>query len=390
MNNSNLVLNITHDDYDQTFEEKIRSFYDLSEGFDENLPSMFLTSDKSLNTFKNALINVYPDLKGYDFSFKKIFYQKWECKDIKLYINKSKTKTNSYAIYCCTKGIENLQTVWNIYKAIVQKNEDSLLTIYMTKYYYYNDGVCERQKLISKEDYDVSKDVYPYIDTDLMFDRFFNGDENLLLLVGESGLGKSKLASLAVKYLLENGEELSNVANVINIATVQNNDVLVCDEFWNSLEENAIKLVLIDDLDFMLTKRDTDVQGTDDLKKNTFISKFLPFTDGITKSKVKFIITTNQSYENLDQAVLRKGRLFDILELRRLSHNEAKSLWLKSDLQEKDFEKIFKDNILVADLCSEIHKRKKNIKSVSVDKEYLKEQSISKVTKAKTHKRIGL
>ena len=96
------------------------------------------------------------------------------------------------------------------------------------------------------------------------------------------------------------------------------------------------------------------------------------------KNKTKFIITTNQHFEDVDTALLRKGRLFDILEFRKLKNDEALTIWLSEDLKEEEFRKIFAGDVSQADLGSEIAKRKnKRIKNTVSS--YLKEQDISKV-----------
>jgi SpoVK/Ycf46/Vps4 family AAA+-type ATPase len=156
------------------------------------------------------------------------------------------------------------------------------------------------------------------------------------------------------------------------------------------LEADTYDFVILDDLDYMLTKRDSEVTSSDDAKKNNFLNQFLSFTDGIKKNNTKFIITTNQSFEDIDSALLRKGRMFDILELRRLDKNEALEIWKENELEESEFNSIFTQHeILSADLGSEINKRL-NKRIENTLSPYLKEEGISKMTKAGRTKKIGL
>ena len=97
---------------------------------------------------------------------------------------------------------------------------------------------------------------------------------------------------------------------------------------------------------------------SDDAKKNAFLNQLLSFTDGVQKNKTKFIITTNQHFDDVDTALLRKGRLFDILEFRKLTNSEALKIWLEQELKEEEFNKLFTDDVLQSDLGSEISKRK--------------------------------
>ena len=77
--------------------------------------------------------------------------------------------------------------------AIVEtvKNELSELNITMFSYYLNGLGGCDYVRSFLKNDFKPKKNYIPYIDTDEMFKQFFNGDENILLLVGKSGTGKS-------------------------------------------------------------------------------------------------------------------------------------------------------------------------------------------------------
>jgi SpoVK/Ycf46/Vps4 family AAA+-type ATPase len=176
----------------------------------------------------------------------------------------------------------------------------------------------------------------------------------------------------------------------INIVFVKSTDVLVLDNFWRSLEQFQADIVIIDDLDYMLTKRDSEVMSADDAKKNLFLNQFLTFTDGVEKYKTKFIITTNQRFDEIDSAILRKGRLFDILELRKLDKAEAQAIWNENNLNEDDFNNTFKTpEILQAELGSEINKRKnKRIQTAQLS--YLKEEGISKVERATKPKKVGM
>lgn len=209
----------------------------------------------------------------------------------------------------------------------------------------------------------------------------------------------TKLVSLMLKYAYNNTEylpydkmDIDIIENqFISVGRVKSTNVLASDQFWESIQKAQHDFIILDDLDFMLTKRESEVQTQDDVIRNQFLSQFLPFTDGIENNNTKFIITTNQTYEHMDSALLRKGRLFDILELRNLKVQEAKEIWLENSLKEEDFNTLFNSNTVVnpADLGSEIHKRtNKRIKNKT--KNYLLESEISKVQKARKNKKIVL
>ena len=87
---------------------------------------------------------------------------------------------------------------------------------------------------------------------------------------------------------------------------------------------------------------------------------------------------------------MRKGRLFDILELRELNNDEALDIWKDSGLSENDFSTLFKTKkVLPAELGSEINKRM-NDRIQNATQSYLKEDGISKTKNAGRSKRIGI
>lgn len=206
------------------------------------------------------------------------------------------------------------------------------------------------------------------------------------LYVSPSGVihHNSKMSTSILKYAAEHDdilpydkmEDVYDDHQYVAVASVKSNAVLADDLFWKELEQKEFDFVILDDLDFFLTSRNNEVTSNDEDQKNKFLNQFLSFTDGLEKSKTKFIITTNQPYKDLDTAVLRKGRLFDILELRDLSNEEALVIWKENDLKKKDFP--YKGRVLPADLGSEIAKRK-NTKIQESTEPYILEEGISKI-----------
>ena len=271
--------------------------------------------------------------------------------------------------YGKAKSLELINKFNIIYNNII-KNELSELTITMFSYYLNGMGGCEYVRSFFKNDFKPKKNYIPYIDTDEMFKQFFAGDENILLLVGKSGTGKSKLTSIAIEYLASNRVNSSNRT----VATISDANILLNDFFWYQIRDNKIDLVILDDFDFMLGSRDSE-----DTKHNKFLSKFLTFTDGVRKNKIKFIVTTNQEYRDMDKAILRKGRLFDVIEMRELSLEEGLEIWKSEGITEPY---PFENSVTIADLVYCIN----NLKGVEPRKEYLKDLSVRKTN---IGKRIG-
>ena len=266
-------------------------------------------------------------------------------------------------VYGKCKSLEVVKKINEIYLKTT-KEERETFNISLHSYYLDETNRIRWSENLLCDEFVPKKYYIPYIDTDEMFDQFFNGDENILILVGKSGVGKSKLASLGMKWLSENRN------NTAVVASVKNPEILANEEFWISIKNEYTDLVLLDDLDFMLNSR-TDERSQSDVLKNKFLSSFLTFTDGFRKNKIKFIITTNQEFKDIDTAILRKGRLFDVLELRELTFEEAKEVCKEENI-ENDF--LQKKSICASDLAHEITIRKK----AYIKKDYLKDKSVSK------------
>ncbi len=368
---------------------------DIQDGF------VFPVEDFSQKThefksFVKDVLVIDPSIKEYDYSRNKnSTFKKFIGDKVRMYVRGNSVEVFG-AIYCKSEEICN--AVWQA--VIKYEDADESIDLFMHSYFINNNVLDDNTKQIKFEELNyISDKYYPYINTQIMFDQFFTGSENILLLVGEPGLGKSKMSTLALKHAFKNPDKLpydklaDNPAldsQFITVVYVKSTDVLVNDKFWRELEKHDADFCIIDDLDYMLTKRDAEITSSDDQKKNDFLNQFLSFTDGVEKHKTKFIITTNQKYDEIDSALLRKGRLFDILELRQLDKHEALDIWKDNDLLEEDFNNLFHTHeILPAELGSEISKRLNKRITTATDS-YLKEDGISKVIKAGRSKKIGI
>lgn len=387
-------LVVTHNWEELSIDEAVMAQIDIKEGYIHSLTDITIKTSQYKDFLKD--LKKICDITEYDYARNKnALYYKLQGDKIKGYI-----RGNSVDLFCGFYAVDE-KTCNDIWKIYLKYNEDENDVDLFMHSYFMNGGQLDHSSAQMDPDelaY-ISEKYYPYIDTQIMFDQFFTGAENILLLVGEPGLGKSKMSTMALKHAYNNPDKLPydkleiNPAlenQFVSIVYVKSTDVLVNDKFWRDMSKIQADICIIDDLDYMLTKRDSEVMSIDDAKKNDFLNQFLSFTDGVEKTKTKFIITTNQKYNDIDAALLRKGRLFDILELRPLDQHEAIEIWKDNGLTDTEFHQIFHTHeILPADLGSEINKRlNKRIEAPTAS--YLKEDGISKVEKAARVKKIGL
>lgn len=391
--NHNLVIQNNPEEF--YLDDAVIATIDLQEGFVYSMSNSKMPFLK-LADLLEEIVKETGELTKYKYAKSKTAVQeKYKNDKIRIYVS-GDVKEILISFYCISEEI--LNKVWDKFIEANPSEDDTEL--YFHSYFIQGNKVSENSKIMGEKDVkEISKMYYPYIDTDIMFEQFCTGKENILLIVGEPGLGKSKLSSLALKYAFNNidklpydkvecGDSLDN--QYISVGYVKNTEVLADDQFWRMAQDMRHDFIVLDDLDYMLTKRDAEVTSSDDKIKNNFLNQFLSFTDGLENNKTKFIITTNQTYDSIDAALLRKGRLFDILELRRLDRVEALAIWTDNNLDVNEFNELFTSHeILSADLGSEISKRlNKRIKNQL--RSYLKEDGISKTKKATRVKKIGL
>jgi hypothetical protein len=392
MNQISLNINPAADNL--SHDGALITYRDMDDGFVYSLEDIRFKASE-FKSFIDELSTHLGELTKYDYSSgKNAVNVRYKNSQVRIYV-----RGNSIDLYMSAYSTSEYasEIIWKTYsKYIVREND---IDVFVTSYYMNGNQLDNNYKQMKVEDLRyLSKDYYPYIDTDMMFDQFFTGSENIFLIVGEPGLGKSKMSTLAIRHAYNNPDKLpyDKMADnpgleeqFINIVYVKSVDVLVNDQFWRKLEAEQADIVVIDDLDYMLTRRDGEVQSADDIRKNIFLNQFLSFTDGVEKSRTKFIITTNQAFDEIDSALLRKGRLFDIIELRRLHRAEALVIWEQNGLPESEFSKVFTtQEILPANLGSEISKRlNKRIKKST--ESYLREDGISKIQRAGRTKRVG-
>jgi len=393
--NINTNINLTHVPEQTELAETLYDKRIISE-FNHAFEYLYIKSDKIFDFLKD-IEKFYNDIKIKKFKISKmiVYYIYHE----KFFVNLS---VNNKGVNCSfyTKTIDLLDELYKIYLKYEDKNIEEA-SIKLTAYSMTPQGITGNQRILKYDFFkDINENYYPFLDINLFMDEFIYGNENVLILCGAPGTGKSKFANLVMKKLIENPEyqeyfeenytnEIKNILNefidkTYYVASAKDVNLITTDQFWNKVKNQD--LVILDDLDFLLSSRK---ENREDVAKNQFLSHLLSFTDGIEDNKTKIIITTNQPFESIDEALLRRGRLFAILEFRPLTYKEALNVWKSEGLDEKEFNKLFNDDkILQADLGEAILNFKRNSKYIS-KKDYILDESIDALRKAKK-RRAGL
>lgn len=151
---------------------------------------------------------------------------------------------------------------------------------------------------------------YPFIENgiDQLAGGYLTSSSNLLLLMGIPGSGKTTLMrELCRRY---------HTRPLFQVSGSKLVDDPNFDSFIGDLRDGSI--VIIEDADTLLLSRKSGNQS---------MSMLLNELDGIATRDLKFIMTTNLSNVNdIDDAIYRTGRCYDVINFRKLTVDEIKKI----------------------------------------------------------------
>lgn len=267
------------------------------------------------------------------------------------------------------------KVIWNAIAEYISTLSMETEAYYFTiNSYFYdakNDDILYNSIHLNKEKFnDIIEGLHQKIDIDKLIVSYQKSAENILILFGEPGTGKTTI----IRQFIIQFAKASNFNP--KIYYTKDSEVLKKDLFWNMMLSDEPDLLILDDLDDELQPRKA---GND----NAIVNKLLSVSDGIFKINTKIIITTNKGHQNIDSAIIRPGRCFDILNIPVLSNEEARHVWVEilGNVLE-DFDKIFGiSNVKQSFLMSEHYKIKKHVcdylkdNAISVRDQYVKQKS---------------
>ena len=153
-------------------------------------------------------------------------------------------------------------------------------------------------------------EMYPFLNGETLasyYDRYMDSNANILLLIGPPGTGKTTF----IRGLLAH----SNSSAIVSY----DGNILDKDGFFARFIEDDSSVMVLEDSDAFLKSRSDG---------NTMMHRFLNVGDGLVTTKgKKMIFSTNlPSIRDIDSALVRPGRCFDIVTFDTLSVEEAQKL----------------------------------------------------------------
>ncbi len=157
------------------------------------------------------------------------------------------------------------------------------------------------------------EEMYPFLEDQTLaefYDNFMHSSASILLLIGPPGTGKTTF----IRGLLQHSEASAIVS--------YDSNVLEKDYVFANFIEGEKNVLVLEDADMFLKAR---AEG------NTMMHKFLNVGDGLgTTRNKKLIFSTNlPSVRDIDPALIRPGRCYDIIHFEELTQSQAEKLATK-------------------------------------------------------------
>lgn len=207
-----------------------------------------------------------------------------------------------------------------------------------------SDGLTSKSIPVSVKDYNVPKDVfYPNIPEGLdnYYKRYLESDSSILLLIGPPGTGKTSF----IKGLFSLAKE--------NVIVSYDEKTITSDNFFFEFLNSNDRFMIIEDADTVLEPRSSG---------NSDMVKLLNIADGILpKGNKKIIFSTNlPNVRNIDPALLRAGRCFDVRKFDKYNTAQSVAVAEAIELNSETIEKTILSNSQQLWTLAELYSLKNN------------------------------
>jgi Ni2+-binding GTPase involved in maturation of urease and hydrogenase len=291
--------------------------YSYTAGVSYETEPMDLTKVKFFEERASAGINTY--CKSFDHKYKTI-----EMPNLVLDIQDYLGPTSQYQMFSDSSFIIKTEaTLVYVHKNVLtvygdKEKADAFFDLFGEKnnkcnvyWYYRNRGMLDYHKFPMRYDLKVYDQHYPFIECgyEQYMKRYMDATSSILILLGEPGTGKTSfLKEMIRRYKL-------------NAVVTYDEKLMESDDFYIDFTKDEDRdILIIEDADLLLTSRESDA--------NKAMARLLNMSDGLVNLvKKKVIFTTNLSEINkVDEAIIRPGRCFDVMNFRKLNQKEIQTV----------------------------------------------------------------
>jgi hypothetical protein len=253
--------------------------------------TIIATNSEWQDTVKNSGLRLFQSRENFGqlFNDENLSYIQYE-------VNSSSTEVRVYG---------DIEFVNNWYEIITSKYEEVVNVI---EWIYGTDGQSIEIPVLDEKK--PVEEMYPFLNGESLsdyYERFLKSSASILLLIGPPGTGKTTF----IRGLLQHAK--------ISAMVTYDTNILSKDFIFANFIEGDRNVMIVEDADNFLGARNDG---------NDFMHKFLNVGDGLvtTKNK-KMIFSTNlPSIKDVDSALIRPGRCFDILHFEQLNNEQALAL----------------------------------------------------------------
>jgi hypothetical protein len=211
----------------------------------------------------------------------------------------------------------------------------------MIRWVYDEHGSYTNVPLVSRG---LVKSAYPFIEGNVSdyIDDYINSDASIIVFIGPPGTGKTSL----IKEIISRSTRPAHVSYDMK---VMNGESL----FTEFMTSDSMFLVMEDADAFLASRKEG----------NTMMHRFLNVGDGLISTKGKKIIfsTNLPNIEEIDPALLRPGRCFDVMSSRELTRSEAEAV--REELK-IPFELEDKESFSLAEITNKMRTHKQKTRTV--------------------------
>jgi len=205
----------------------------------------------------------------------------------------------------------NYDAIKDMQTQILARYKDSTVNSIVWTMTAPNGDTISKEMEISNKNSEAINEFYPWLrgrDLNEYYNSYFASDENILLLVGDPGTGKTTFIK---NMLLTKG---------LSAVITYDEKLMRDDGFFLDFITGDKDILIIEDADTLIYDREKE--------GNNIMSKILNVSDGIIKNvDKKIIFSTNiTDISRIDSALMRPGRCFDTIEFTKLSREQATAI----------------------------------------------------------------